>query len=341
MAEPIESGVGSVHYAKQTAAGTIAAPAAAGTVRLRHRAGTLKPAKVYGQEEYTDGEPFASPAMFVERIGGEVGSLTHQAQPETGPVMFAQIAGVDVVTGVADPYTHTITSATANGPYGTFRQSVGSAVGPVRQAYWDAKVSKLDFQCGTEQLVAHQEITPMALKAGETYSAAPTAADSGSDPFNWHEAEAAVTIDAVVLREVDGETLSIDRRLEPFRGQSSHPIALIPRKGTIDRAFTALVTADTLPIVNQAIYDTPTPADATLPSQTVRYFAMESTYTRSATRSLKITTPRVAVNPDDIEIGPDPEGGAIKVTFGGPCLKSGASPALTIVAKTGDAASYV
>ena len=69
--------------------------------------------------------------------------------------------------------------------------------------------------------------------------------------------------------------------------------------------------------------------------------ALESLYTRSANRTFKITTPKVAVSPAAFEVFPRPACGKIPVAFGGTCLKSGLTAAMTIVAKTADATSYV
>ena len=71
----------------------------------------------------------------------------------------------------------------------------------------------------------------------------------------------------------------------------------------------------------------------------VNSVALDSTYTRSAVRSLQITTPKVVVDPADFVIGPKAEGGAIPVSFGGRCLDS--SGIITVIAKTGDSAAYV
>jgi hypothetical protein len=71
----------------------------------------------------------------------------------------------------------------------------------------------------------------------------------------------------------------------------------------------------------------------------VNTIALESTYTRTSVRSLKITTGKVVVDPQDFEVGPKAEGGKIPITFGGRCLASGGS-VLSVVAKTGDATTY-
>jgi hypothetical protein len=185
----------------------------------------------------------------------------------------------------------------------------------------------------------------MARKASQWYTTDPTVTDSGSDPFNWNEVTGSVSIDtgggAVVLPEVDGETLEIDRKLEVHRGDSPAPVCFIPGKGEINRTFSAVVTDGTIPIMKSVLYGTTTPTDGQAVSATVQTAALQTVYTKNANRSLTITTPKVVLNPEDFEVGPQAEGGKMEVTFGGRCLNSGATAMLTIVAKTGDTAAYV
>jgi hypothetical protein len=104
---PIESGYGHVWYAKQSALGTIAAPSDAGTVHLRKVGeNVLKAGVTHGSEEWVDGQAFGSPAIFVDKVGGDVGSVTFQGQIETAGLVFAQILAVDTVTGTTPDYTH-------------------------------------------------------------------------------------------------------------------------------------------------------------------------------------------------------------------------------------------
>lgn len=338
----IESGVGDVWQVKQAALGTIEPTATAGTKHLRKVGdAALTAAKTYGSEEWVDGKQFGSPGMFVDTIGGDVGSITCQAQIETAGFCFAQIIGVDTVTGTNPDFTHTISTGSANGPYQTIRQKAGVAVGPWRNAFFDAKVNTLAFNCGQDDKVAKIEQGIWALKAAVWQTADPAAVDSGTDPFNWNEAAGAHTIDATVLPEIDGETLEIDRKLEVHRGDQAAPACFVPGKGEINTSFSAIVTDGTLPKMQTILYGTTTPTAGQEVSNAVNYVALESTYTRSAVRSLKLTRPRVAVSPEDFEVSPRAEGGGIPVTFGGRCLDNGATPMLTVVAKTGDTATYV
>lgn len=343
MTTAIESGVGDVWQVKQDALGTIEPVATAAQHLRKDGEGALKAAKTYGSKEWADGKQFGSPSMFVDTIGGDVGSVVHHAQIANTGFCFAQIIGVDVVTGTDPNYTHTIASGTANGPYQTFRQKVGVAVGPWRTAYWDALINKMAWNCSQDDKTATIEQNVHALHAGDWQTGDPEEVDDGTDPFNWNEAGGAATtkVDSTALPEVDGETLEIDRKLDVHRGEGPAPICFLPGKGEMNRSFTALATDTTIPLIKTALYGTASPTDGQAVSNTVNYVALETLYTRDVNRSLKITTPKVAVDPADFEIAPRAEGGKIPITFGGRCFDSGATPMLTVVAKTGDADSYV
>ncbi len=342
----IESGVGDTWQCKQTALGTIQPPADLGNKHLHKSSDdALKAAKVYGSKEWVDGKQFGSPSMYVDTVGGAVGSVTSDGLIETAGFMVAQVVGVDVVTGIAPDFTHTISTGTANGPYQTFRQKVGATVGPWRNSFFDAKINKATINCSQQDKVMEVQQEIMAMKAANWFTVDPTATDAGTDPFNWNEATGAHTIDSgtgpVAFEEIDGETVEIDRKLDVHRGDSPAPVCFVPGKGEINSSCTALVTDNTIPVIKRALFGTVTPVDGQGLSSTVNYIALESTYTRTAVRSLKITRPRVAVNPENFEIGPHAGGGKIPITFGGQCLDSGTASMLTVVAKTSDATSYV
>jgi hypothetical protein len=339
-ATAIESGVGNVWKVKQAALGTIQPSTDANTKQLRvvGEAG-LKAAKTYGATEFVDGKAISSPAMYVDQIGGEIGSFSYQAQPETGGFAFAQVMGADVVTGTTPDYTHTLTFATS-APLQTYRIKVGQAVGPWRNSFYDSKVSKFAWNAGQEEKVATIEETPFALKAAQWYSTDPTATDSGSDPWNWNEATGSLKLNGTVFNELDGETVDIDRKIGVHRGDSPAPICFLPSKGEVNRTMTGALTDNTLNMVLTQLYGTTTPSDGQDVSTAIAYMSLSSKYTRTSVRSLQIDTNKVAVKADDFVIFPKDQGGKIPVAFGGQCLES-SGQVMTVIAKTGDSAAYV
>jgi hypothetical protein len=300
----------------------------------------LRPAKEYGMEEYVDGNSWGSPGMFIDTVGGDVGSLTYQAQIETAGVAFASIVGVDVVTGAPSDYTHTINTSTALGNLQTIYQKAGSSVGPWRNAYWDARINKLTWTCGQDQKVAHVMENIFAMKAAAWFTTDPVATDSGTDPFNWNEVTGSIVVNSIALPEVESETFELDRKIEVHRGDSAAPICFVPGKGEITRSMSTLVTDTDIPIIQQILYGTTTMSNGLAVSTTVTEIPMISVYTRTAVRSLSLSTLKVVCDPNDFEIGPRAEGGKVPITFGGRC-RATAGSITTIIAKTGDAASYV
>ena len=99
----------------------------------------------------------------------------------------------------------------------------------------------------------------MALVAGE-WRDVPTAADSGSDPFNWNEVTTEVKINGTAFPEADGDSVEVDCKLDVHRGDSAAPACFIYGKGTINRTISAVVTADTLPEIKTIIYGSATPS---------------------------------------------------------------------------------
>lgn len=338
---PIESGIGNLWVVKQPAAGTIAPVGTAGGINPRFAGGGLKAAKALGSEPYVDGQRFASPSMYAETIAGEVGEVVIQGVCEDAGAFFAYVLGVDVVTGASDPYTHTITSAGTTGAILTAWQRTGSAVGPVRQAFYDAKVASLEWEASREQLVSHLTASLMSLVAAEVYTTDPSFSPIAEDPLLWTEATGAVTIAGTAYRTINGDSLKIDTKMSPYWGDDVRPAALVEGKGELSRSMSMILTDDTLAVFNQAIYGTATPAATTKPVAAVYYAGMVATYTRSASRSIAITTPNVAIDPADMMVAPLPEGGVVELVVGGMALKSGVTPACTVVVKCARSTAFV
>ena len=343
MATVIESGIGQVNYGKQTAKGTIATAATTtvGYNRIKHVGGGFRDGKQLAAEEYSDGNRFGSPTMFTNFVGGAVGTVMLQAQPENIGLFYAQILGSDVVTGASDPYTHTITGSNSGGAWGTWWQKLGSAVGPERQAYWDSKISRLVDNAPRDRNVRHLELDVAALKAAQVFTTDPAKTEDSSDPYLATEATGAMTFDSTVIAEVADSVTEVNCGITPFFGDGIEPAQLIEAKGEITRSFSSIVTDETLLKYRKAIYNTTTPSAGTRPVKDVFYAAISQVTTRSATRTATVTTPKVAVDPTEFPaMTPLPEGGEIAIPFGGRCLKDGVNPPLTVVVLSADATAY-
>jgi hypothetical protein len=336
---PIESNVGTIVQGKQAALGTKLASNAAGLRRLRLREGGLKPIKEIGYEPYVDGSAFPDPTPYVTRLGGEVGDITSQGQIETAGFCFAQLIGVDVVTGGSDPWTHTSSTGNLIGGYQTIYQEMGVA-NKLTMSFWDALVSKSVWRVGQDQMVAHLTQSIRAMQAGAWSTTSPTAADSATDPYLWSEVTGFATIDAVAYGEINGETLEVDRKLDDYMGDDVRPCCFVPTAGEITRSLATIVSNNTIPILKAALYNTASPTDGLAVDKTIKHVALGTKYVRSASRSIEFQTPKVVVDLGDLDLAPSPDGGAKNLTFGGRCRPSGGT-ALTVISKSGDSVAWV
>lgn len=342
MGTAIESGIGTLNYGKQSAKGTIATAATTtvGYNRPKWAGGGLGAKKTNGSEEYVDGQRFGSPAVFTDKVGADVGTLTIQAQPENAGLFAAQVLGSDTVTGASDPYTHTITSSGTSGAWGTWWQKTGSAIGPEREVYYDSKIAKWTLDCSSAQKPMHYDLDVVALVAAQVYTSDAAKTEDATDPFYWTEVTGAVTFDSQVLSECNGEMLTVDTKIQSYWGDDIAPNQLVEGKGEITRTIKTITTDTTLAEYQKAIYGTASPSAGTKPVKTVFKAACSTVYTKSATRTLTITTPNLAVDPANMQVSANPSGGTETLEFGGQCLKSGATAALTVVALTADATAY-
>ena len=341
MGAPIESGIGSLWMAKQSALGTKATTSAASMQKLRLSSGSLVPNKKIGMEDRVDGSRFKNEYHFVDAVAGEVGSFTVQAQTKTAGFIFAVTLGVDVVTGSSDPYTHTMSSAGSGGAPVTFYQESGASAVHNIESYSDAYINKLTLEVGQDQKVMHLTCDVQALTGAEQEASAPSTAEDTEDPLLWTEVTGAVSLDGVALAEVEKETLEIDSGLSPFYGDGVSPAAIIPGKGPIGRTISSILTSDTIDYYNQTMYGTASPSAGDTPTNDVYYLDIETVYTRSASRSITIQTPKVALKPDEMNLSPQIEGGKKELVLGGECLKDGSTAALTVIVKSGVSTAFV
>jgi hypothetical protein len=150
----------------------------------------------------------------------------------------------------------------------------------------------------------------------------------------------AVPCDGTINTDINEEILTIDTGIEAWYGDNITPGQLIEKKGAISYSLKTIDTYTTLLKYNKAIFNNTSPTAGTTPVAAVFYAAVSSVYTRSATRTVTTTLPKVAVDPADMMIAPLVEGGPVELTFGGPVLKSGATPAVTIAVLSGDSTTY-
>lgn len=339
----IESPVGGVWQAQQTTPGRLESSTSRAVRRLR-KAGSdgLRAAVTTSSEEYVDGRVFGSPNLYTSRIGGEVGEITVQGQLDVIGFQLALLLGEDIVTGVADPYTHTISSGTASPLDQTIWQSVGRDVGPVQQAFYDARCSKwrLTGSSDEQQQTLHAISTIIALNAAE-WAAMPTVRDSGQDPIRFPQG--VTTVAGVPLAEMRSTTLDIDSGLSTIPGQDVRPVGWdTSSKGTIVHTADGVVTNQTLPVLLRAMYGNATPSVGDKIVQQVTTIALVQRYVVEAgRREMTISTPRTLLEVGDVMLSPRAEGGTVDLTFGGRAQEDGTGTILTATIRSAVADPYV
>lgn len=339
----IESVVGAVWQAQQTAPGRAEIADATGVRMLRkHGDDGLRAAITQGSSEYVDGRLYGSPTLYVARVGGEVGTVTVQGQLDVIGFQAALLLAEDVVTGSADPWTHTMRSGAASPLDMTLWQTVGRDVGPVAQCFYDARCSRwaLSGQTDEQQQTLTAVSTIMALNAAEWAGTLPTARDSGDDPILFPQG--VTRIGGVALAEVRSTTLDIDTGLSTIAGQSTAPVGWdTSNKGAIVHTADGVVTDQTLPVLLRALYGTDTPTGGTkLASRVITTSIVQTYVIEAGRRELTISTPRVVIDPGDITLAPRAEGGTIDFTLGGRALED-AGAILTVTIRSGVEDPYV
>jgi hypothetical protein len=338
---PIEAGIGQIWLGKQSALGTMKPMADTNWIVPRLKAGELGPNVVNGSEEYVDGQRWASPAIFRDTAGGLVGTVSYQGQVETVGQAWAWQFGSDTVTGGSDPYTHTIDTNGTAVCYLTAHKKVGANVGPVREDYIDSRASKTVWTSSQSQNVVQIDVDLVTITPAQASLVDPTQVAATPDPINWTSVSGQVVLNGVTLPEVSGETVTADLGVTGYWGDSVTPAALIEGKNSPTRVMDTIVTANTLKQVYAAIYGTQTPTGGTQVSSTPTFASMSTKYAYGANRDVTITTPRVELDPSSFKISPSPTGGTLALSFGGNCLKSGATAAVSVVVRNGDSASYI
>jgi hypothetical protein len=338
---PIEAGIGQVWLGKQSALGTVKPTSDTNYIVPRLTSADLSAAAANGQEEYVDGLRWSSPAVYRDTAGGAVGTIQYQGQVETIGQAWAWQLGSDTVTGGGDPWTHTIDTNGTAVCYVTARTKLGANVGPVRQAFVDSRVSKTVWTCSQSQNVAHIDVDLVSINPSIFQLTDPGQAAASPDPLTWPQVTTQVLLNGVSLPEVSGEGITADLGITAYYGDSVTPAALIEGKSSPQRTLDTIVTASTLIQMYAAIYGTNTPTGGSAVANVPTFASMTTKYVFSGTRDVTYVSPKVELDPQTFKFPPSPTGGTIPVSFGGACLKSGATAALTVIVRNGDNTSYI
>jgi hypothetical protein len=244
MSQGIESGIGGLWFANQTALGSQAATAAASTkVRCARRPTTrYKSGKTHGREPYVDGAAFDSSTPYVEGVGGDIGQEVIQAQienaarrlrpPDRRRRRHRRRRPVDAhdQLRLTEPRPQTIREKT-----GVRRPGSPDVLGRDPQQH----------DCGTlghDQNVAHLSASRRSEGRGDRVAHRPRRGGLGHRPVAVGRGAGAVTINAVVVRRDRRRDPRHRPRLDDAPGRQRRAAYFVPGRGAITRTFSGAVT---------------------------------------------------------------------------------------------------
>lgn len=342
LVEGVQSGIGRLWVAKQTASGSMTAAGSANQFSPKLVESTLVAHKAFDKAEYVDGEKYENSQIFTNEIAGELGNFKILGQPESAGRLLAHFFNEDVVTGTG-PYVHTITTTGVGGLYNTIHQLTGATGNAVEHIYWDALLDMFSFECSSADPASMLDFKVIGRVGGQVYTSAPTAAIASQDAIAWPNVEGTITIDGTVYESIQGEKIEVDNQSDIARGDSPEVVSFISKRGTVTRSLTTFFNDETLPLFYLSLYNDSTPAAGAVPTSDVVSADVSTTYTVATNQYITFTTPNLTFEPQEFQpVSPKGEGGAMELTLSGACRKDGSDPALTIeVGSTTSSAAWV
>lgn len=342
----IESNIGGLWVATQTAKGTPAAAPAARTAgrRLRQVGGGLSPNIAHGSENYLDGLRFNDAVDFVDSVIGG-GSPVVQAGPGDLAYLMYLMGGAETVGAqnpvTTGPYPHTVNFQAASSKWFTAWKRVGTSV-VLRQKFNDCRMASLRVEGSSANKVVKATPTIISLDPGELFTTDPTVGVDADNPFLYTEAEGTFVIDGVTFRGHSSFALVINDNLTPWMGDAVTAFDLVPGQGNIVvEGVTILVDQDGLNQYNKIVYGSASPAAATKPQKTVytgtyTFTLKRGTVNTNDYRAFQVTLPKVHWTPD-MSIEGNPDGGPVELSLGAEA-RSSAGNQLTVVTTAPEAA---
>ncbi len=261
----IESRVEAAWFAKQAAKG---AAAAAAVKRGRKVAGDMTVAREDSNQNWSDGERFATAEDYVNTIVGN-GNPTLQAQPGIGAYLFYLMMGQETVTAVAGPAglrDHVATPANTGAFWASWWKKVGQVVGPVRQRFDDCRMTSLRFEASSAQKVGQLVPTWTSLDPGIVYDTDPVQAEDVDRALLYTEGEGRFKINDVVFRGHSSLAFTMNDAATPWYGDSVRPHDVVFGQSTVDlEGITLLVDQQGKDFYDELIYGMINPAAGTRP----------------------------------------------------------------------------
>lgn len=328
----VESNVGAVWAAKQTAKGTAAT--AAGK-KYRMVAGSMPQTNTaLGNENFMDGNRFQNAADFVDTIQGG-GAPALQVQSGTLAHLMWLFLGQESVTG-SGPFVHTSTPAAASF-WTTWWKSLGATT-IMREQYRDCRMSQLVVEGSTGAKIIRATPTIMSLDPGYITNADPVKADDGTLSMNYNQAQGAFLIDGTAISGHSAFTITMTDDLSVYRGDSPYGMALAPGRGTMTIAATILLDDQGLAQFYKLYYGATNPSSGSRPATTLPALgAYRATFTQSSGEIVDITFSGVRWSPPDAPDG-SPDGGAITLALNGGGRINASNPMISCAITNADAA---
>jgi hypothetical protein len=345
MSQPINTVNGPLLIARQTAEGT---PATSGFKKFHMTTGKVATKKEMAKIDWIDSSRFADSFDYVDSL--EVaGQFTVKGSADAIAALSAYVLGVDVITGGAVPYTHTINpDANASLPFLTIQTELGSGEGQARE-HSDCLVSSIKIESSSDNKVLLAEVTVVGIEPGKVKASLASATTETEDPFLHYDAEDTIVVAGInsgnETKDVSQVAITISNEIAPYYGDSVTPTTLVVQKGEIAVDFTVLASDESVSLLNEYYYGTASPATNSKPTTNVFKDTFSINYskgTSTAARSLGISIPELVYVVEDYpETSAD--GSPIEIACTGTArIATGDTVVdiVTITADTADATSY-
>lgn len=331
-----------------TGKGATALPTSSEMERLLMVGGDLDAQRTDGSENFSDLDRWGNSWDFVNTIVGQ-GSPVIEAQADQLAWLLWMFFGGEVFTAksaAVSPPKYVFEPGASGGFWGTYWKRVG-LTDVVRQKFADSLITGLRLEGSTANKVVKATPTLLSLDPGIAFSLGeePTAAVNLTQaPFIYTEGAAAFKLDGTVYRGHSQFAVVIDDAKTPTYGDDVVPFSIVTGNAAVTlEGVTLQLDEESLARYYAQIYGKTNPVPGDKPIKSVpTWGSYEFTLTRNAADgnadkrlSFKVEIPQVKWSPD-LNITPNPDGGAIELAFGGSMRKQAATPkSIRITVETG------
>lgn len=290
------SNIATLRWAKQSGQGSVVADA--GSIFGAYLSGGTQPAPAITDEPFNE----TTGARMLNDMYRSEAHVAGEPQMFATPLNIGSllygVLGAKAVSGSGDPYTHTFTAATSR-PWWTFWRMLGNLLW---ERFVDCKIDKLVIagQTGKPLTVT---ATIMGIKPQHRTADETAATVEVTNRFLHYDGSGALQVEGAAVASIDDWTLTIDNHGQPIGGDSLSPIDISEGELTIDLAIRQLYLADSLR--RRVAYNSATPSNNADVAAVIQELTgtpnVDFLFTRSATRTLQLQLPRLALMPVDMQ----------------------------------------